>query len=170
MNDLKIREEEITKALLKKLKEYVCFTLEEPDNTIDYTNFKFDLILKSKKDKKVCALVEAKYRSGTDRPVTDALAASFWKLLWEWGETYCFDPNINLAFLVYYYENKLKPPQEFRNSIFEKFNCFIRKHCNRQITTKFISVKVIIKNKDIEFDSKQIEDLKNRFEEMCSKK
>jgi len=133
--------------------------LDKPSKE-DYKDYKFDLILK--KEGKVLALIEAKYRSDDDRPTTDALIASFWKMLWEWGEKYCFSSKVKLVFIIFIENGKNINVSNFRNSIFNKFKCFGKKFCNRDIPLYVFSIRLAgLEKNSIEFNDEDVEKFVN---------
>ncbi len=149
-NEIAIVENEITIVKNK-------ITISET-NKGECQDFKFDLI--AKRNQQVIALIEAKYRDKSERPTTDALIAGFWKLLWEWGEKYCFSPEVKLIILIFVKDGESLGinVSTFRNNIWDKFKCFGRKFCNREIPLYFLTIAADSDGRNIKFNEKNLEE------------
>jgi len=129
--DSLMREEEITKILYGlRINDEIVIKKPSKDEK-DFQYFKFDLIAKSTSTHQPKALIEAKYRSNTDRPTTDSVIASLIKLLYEWAKTYRKMPELKLILLIYVKEGLSIPNETFRNNVVSKLN-ELWSHCLKE--------------------------------------
>jgi len=123
----KINESRITEEILSF--SYEKLKLTRPQEGKEYKSFEYDICVRDNQNR-VIGLIEAKYRSFSDRPTTDSLIASIIKLLYEWTLTFERDPKIKLILLIYVKQGLSEVNESFRNNLIERLKNFFQQFCS----------------------------------------
>jgi len=122
----KINESRITREILSS---YEKLKLTSPQKGKEFKSYKYDMCMRDAQNR-VIGLIEAKYRSSSDRPNTDSLIASIIKLLYEWTLTFQRDPKIKLILLIYVKQGLSEVNESFRNNLIERLKIFFLQFCS----------------------------------------